>query len=110
MRAYLLAPGYAAANAAMRSAVFSGVEQISAPVTIAWGDRDRLVAPPRRVPSGVRSLVLRGCGHLPTRDDPEQVADVPAVRRRLGRLELAPSELAQRLCRALAQAAVAPAL
>lgn len=76
VRAYLSAPGYEAASAAMRSAVFSGFEDISAPVTLAWGDRDRLVGPPRRVPAGVRSLVLRGCGHLPTWDDPAQVAGV----------------------------------
>lgn len=76
VRAYVSAPGYEASNAAMRSAVFSGMEDIRAPVTLAWGDRDRVVSPPRRTPSGVRSLVLRGCGHLPTWDDPEQVAAV----------------------------------
>ena len=48
--------------------------QIEVPVTLAWGELDRLVTPPRRVPPGWRSFVLRGCGHVPTWDDPEQVA------------------------------------
>ncbi|MEU8178212.1 alpha/beta hydrolase [Microbispora hainanensis] len=50
------------------------------PVTIAWGDRDRLL--PRRQAvraarwAGQRTLMLRGCGHLPMSDDPELVARV----------------------------------
>ncbi|GAB3162070.1 alpha/beta fold hydrolase [Microbispora hainanensis] len=50
------------------------------PVTIAWGDRDRLL--PRRQAvraarwAGQRALLLRGCGHLPMSDDPELVARV----------------------------------
>ena len=58
----------------MRATVFDGAEQIEVPVTLAWGELDRLVTPPRRVPPGWRSYVLRGCGHVPTWDDPEQVA------------------------------------
>jgi pimeloyl-ACP methyl ester carboxylesterase len=51
-----------------------------APVTIAWGDNDRLL--PRRQAiraarwSGQRVKLLRGCGHLPMTDDPELVASV----------------------------------
>jgi pimeloyl-ACP methyl ester carboxylesterase len=51
------------------------------PVTIAWGERDRLLLPrqarraQRLIPSA-RVLMLRGCGHVPTYDDPEQVASV----------------------------------
>ena len=74
VRAYMTAPAFEAANAAMRSAVFSGIEEISAPVTLAWAEHDRLVARPRQRPTGARMVTLRGCGHLPTWDDPDQVA------------------------------------
>jgi pimeloyl-ACP methyl ester carboxylesterase len=76
VRSYVTAPAYGAANAAMRSAVFSGAERIEVPVTLAWGSLDRLVAPPRRTPAGWATRVLRGCGHIPTWDDPAQVAGV----------------------------------
>jgi pimeloyl-ACP methyl ester carboxylesterase len=76
VRAYVTAPGYDAANTAMRAAVFDGIEQISAPVTLAWAERDRVVSRPRSTPPGVRTVTLRGCGHVPTWDDPEQVAGV----------------------------------
>ncbi|MBA3300985.1 MAG: hypothetical protein H0T15_03875 [Thermoleophilaceae bacterium] len=46
------------------------------PVTLAWPEHDRLVARPRRVPPGVRSVVMPGCGHLPMWDDPALVARV----------------------------------
>jgi pimeloyl-ACP methyl ester carboxylesterase len=61
---------------ARRAAVFSGLEQIDVPVTLAWGELDRLVTPPRPSPMGARTVLLRGCGHIPTWDDPEQVAGV----------------------------------
>lgn len=74
VRAYLTAPGYDPANAEMRSAVFEGIERVSVPVTLAWAERDRVVSRPKTTPAGVRTLLLRGCGHVPTWDDPEQVA------------------------------------
>ena len=52
------------------------------PATVAWGDRDRLLIFSRQAPRARRMLprarhvVLRGCGHVPTWDDPEQVASV----------------------------------
>jgi pimeloyl-ACP methyl ester carboxylesterase len=49
---------------------------ISAPLTLAWPDHDRLVARPSAVPATAREVVLRDCGHMPTWDDPEQVAAV----------------------------------
>ena len=76
VRAYATAPGFDAANAAMRSSRFTRLGAIRVPVTLAWPDGDRLVGRPRVLPPGVRSVVLRGCGHLPTWDDPEQVAGV----------------------------------
>jgi pimeloyl-ACP methyl ester carboxylesterase len=76
VRAYITAPGYDAANAAMRAAVFDGIEDISEPVTLAWAERDRVVSRPKETPDGVRTVELRGCGHVPTWDDPEQVVRV----------------------------------
>jgi pimeloyl-ACP methyl ester carboxylesterase len=52
------------------------------PATIAWGARDRLLIYSRQAPRARRRLpdarhvVLRGCGHVPTWDDPGQVASV----------------------------------
>lgn len=74
VRAYVTSPAFEAANAAMRSAVFEGIEEISAPVTLAWAEHDRLVARPKKRPPGARMVTLRGCGHVPTWDDPDQVA------------------------------------
>ncbi|MFI7617118.1 alpha/beta fold hydrolase [Nonomuraea terrae] len=50
------------------------------PITIAWGEHDRLL--PRRQAvraarwSGQRVKLLKGCGHVPMSDDPELVARV----------------------------------
>ena len=76
VRAYATAPGFQAVNDAMRAGRFTRLGEIDVPVTLAWPEHDRLVARLRSVPEGVRSVVLRGCGHLPTWDDPEQVARV----------------------------------
>jgi pimeloyl-ACP methyl ester carboxylesterase len=52
------------------------------PTTIAWGDRDRLLIASRQAPRArrllpdARHVTLRGCGHVPMWDDPEQVARV----------------------------------
>ncbi len=74
---WLGAPGYDAANLAMRTQIFDPVGYPSGiPVTIAWGELDRLVGPPKpeRRPDGARFLVLPGVGHTPTWDDPQLVA------------------------------------
>jgi pimeloyl-ACP methyl ester carboxylesterase len=76
VRSYVTSPGFEGANAAMRAAVFSGVDQIRVPVTLAWAELDRLVRRPRETTPCWQTLVLRGCGHIPTWDDPEQVAKV----------------------------------
>ena len=76
VRSYATAPGFQAVNDAMRASRFTALGEISVPVTLAWPEHDRLVRRPRSLPDGVRSVVLRGCGHLPTWDDPEQVARV----------------------------------
>jgi pimeloyl-ACP methyl ester carboxylesterase len=52
----------------------------SCPTTIAWGERDRLLLASRQAPRArrwlpeARHVALRGCGHVPMWDDPEQVA------------------------------------
>jgi pimeloyl-ACP methyl ester carboxylesterase len=55
--------------------------EIAVPVTIAWGTRDALLLPSqalraRRLLPNARHVWLRGCGHVPMSDDPEQVARV----------------------------------
>lgn len=71
--------GYEDADREMRAAIFEprGFPD-DVPVTIAWGDRDQLLRRPKphRIPAGARSLVLPGCGHTPTWDDPQLVARV----------------------------------
>ncbi len=69
------ASGYSGANRAMRSHVFDPAGYPEIPVTLAWGERDRLLGPPRpeRRPAGSRYLLLPDVGHTPTWDDPELV-------------------------------------
>ena len=74
VRAYVTSPGFEGANAAMRAGVVADLESIDVPVTLAWGELDRLVRRPRTRPRHWRSLLLRGCGHIPTWDDPRQVS------------------------------------
>ena len=76
VRSYGRSPGFAAANKAMRASRFQRLADIDVPVTLAWAQHDRLVARLRGVPPSVRSVTLQGCGHLPTWDDPRQVARV----------------------------------
>jgi len=76
--AWIDAPGYDAANAEMRAHVAEGLERIDVPTTIAWGELDRLVGPPRpeRRPPGSRFVKLEGCGHTPNWDEPELIAEL----------------------------------
>jgi pimeloyl-ACP methyl ester carboxylesterase len=78
IRDWIEAPGYDASNAEMRRHVFEDPEEVSVPVTIAWGELDRLVGPPKshRRPPGSRLIVLPGCGHTPNWDNPELIAEV----------------------------------
>lgn len=74
--AWLDAPSYDDANEMMRATPFERAAEIAVPVTIAWGQADRLLGPPRRerMPAQARYLTVPGWGHTPTRDDPEGVA------------------------------------
>ena len=54
---------------------------VDVPVTIAWGDHDRLLLPRQALRAiselpDAKLVVLKGCGHLPMYDDPQQVARV----------------------------------
>jgi len=83
VRNFADSPGVSGALEALRQGHFSGGEAIDVPVTMIWGERERLL--PRRqrqaarsvraVP-GARLVWLRGCGHTPTWDDPSTVAQV----------------------------------
>jgi len=81
VRAVAAAPWFDETLRAITGEHFTGGEQISVPVTIAWGERDRLLLPRQAqranaaIP-GARMVTLRGCGHVPMWDDPGQVASV----------------------------------
>jgi pimeloyl-ACP methyl ester carboxylesterase len=66
----------------LRSAPGWQVRPPRRPTTVAWGERDRLLIFSRQAPRARRALpaaqhvTLTGCGHVPTWDDPEQVARV----------------------------------
>jgi pimeloyl-ACP methyl ester carboxylesterase len=74
--AYVDAQGYEAANEAMRADPFEHEGRIDVPVTLAWGEGDRIVGRPSRtrIPPGARFFTVPGWGHTPTWDDPEGVA------------------------------------
>ena len=76
VRAYALAPGFTAANDAMRAGRFEGLERIRCPVTLVWPDHDRLIARPVWVPDPVRNVLLSDAGHIPMWDAPERLAEV----------------------------------
>jgi pimeloyl-ACP methyl ester carboxylesterase len=74
-------PGVRAAMDGYRRWRFVPDGPLPCPVTIAWAQHDRLLLPrqaarARRAVPGARHVILRRCGHVPTWDDPEQVARV----------------------------------
>jgi pimeloyl-ACP methyl ester carboxylesterase len=74
-------PGLRAALDGYRRWRFVPDGPLPCPVTIAWAQHDRLLLPrqadrARRAVPCARHVTLRGCGHVPTWDDPEQVAQV----------------------------------
>jgi len=79
VRALADAPWFGPTLRAINREGFAGGETIDVPVTIAWGEQDRLLLPRQaeraeRMMPGARMVVLRGCGHVPMADDPDQVA------------------------------------
>ena len=82
LRALAAAPWFDATLPAIAPRHFrAGADRFPVPVTVAWGDHDRLLLPrqlrraAQQLP-GARLVTLRGCGHVPTYDDPEQVARI----------------------------------
>jgi pimeloyl-ACP methyl ester carboxylesterase len=81
LRALGAAPWFNATLPTIRPMQFQGGAGISVPVTVAWGEKDRVLFPrqavraARQIPAA-RMIGLTGCGHVPTYDDPPQVARV----------------------------------
>jgi pimeloyl-ACP methyl ester carboxylesterase len=72
-------PGWKPTLDAMKRVHFTGATEVRPPVTIAWGEKDRLLLPrqaerARRAMPFARHVTLFGCGHVPTWDEPELVA------------------------------------
>jgi pimeloyl-ACP methyl ester carboxylesterase len=81
IRALAGAPWFDATLPAIRPFEFTDTGPMSVPVTISWGEKDRLLLPrqaarAQRAIPGVRMVTLHGCGHIPTYDDPAQVTNV----------------------------------
>jgi pimeloyl-ACP methyl ester carboxylesterase len=75
------APSFSETLGPVARSRFGGGEAITVPVTIAWGELDRLLLPRQAARAAqllpqARSVWLYDCGHVPTYDDPEQVATV----------------------------------
>jgi len=74
-------PGFETTFEAIADFRWAGPEP-DCPITIAWGEKDRVLIYSRQAPRARRRLpsarhvTLTGCGHVPTWDDPEQVARV----------------------------------
>jgi pimeloyl-ACP methyl ester carboxylesterase len=79
-RAYVTAPAYEEASALMRAGRVEELKSIKVPITLAWAEHDTLVRnkplPDKILPKGVEQVLLPGCGHVPTWDDPDLVARV----------------------------------
>ena len=73
-------PGWTTRSPQSPTTALRGGEAIQVPVTIAWGPRIGCCCHARtragRMIPGARLVMLTGCGHVPTYDDPEQVARV----------------------------------
>lgn len=81
MRAMAAAPWFDATLPTIEAWAYPESGSLGVPVTIGWGTRDRLLLPRqarravREIP-GARLVMLPGCGHQPTWDDPRAVARV----------------------------------
>lgn len=80
-RALAQAPWFDETLPSLRAFEFSADRSIPVPVTVAWGSKDRLLVPRQarraaQVLPRARVLMLHGCGHVPTWDDPALVASV----------------------------------
>jgi pimeloyl-ACP methyl ester carboxylesterase len=71
-------PGFDQAMSATASRRLLATAPVGAPVTVAFGSRDRLLLPRQsrhvdQLPPGTRVEALPGCGHVPMADDPGAV-------------------------------------
>jgi len=77
---YAATPTFPQHLRATRRARFRDGRGIRVPVTVAWGDKERLIPAKARLrdelPSQTRFVVLEGCGHLAMWDAPELVARI----------------------------------
>jgi pimeloyl-ACP methyl ester carboxylesterase len=77
---YAATPGFDRHLADTRRARFADGAEIDVPVTVAWGEKDRLLPARARLaeelPAQARQVTLGGCGHMAMWDDPELVTDV----------------------------------
>jgi pimeloyl-ACP methyl ester carboxylesterase len=89
---YARATAYEATNAAMRETHFTEPEQIRVPLTVAFGELDRLIRPVRLDVRGARTLMLPGCGHIPMWDRPDLVAGLVLETARAGAAAAVPGE------------------
>jgi pimeloyl-ACP methyl ester carboxylesterase len=75
---YAQTPCFDAHLAATRRQRFQGGKTIDVPVTVAWGEKDRLIPGKARrtdeLPAHTRVVALPDCGHSPMWDDPGLVA------------------------------------
>lgn len=71
-------PGFKRHLAETRRERFKDGERIDAPVTVAWGEKDRLLPKKARredeLPPRTQVVTLPNCGHIPMWDEPELVA------------------------------------
>ena len=71
--------GFTAVARASRMYRFRGATAV--PVTVAWGDRDRILRPHQAQRAGellpqARHVIMPGCGHVPMNDNPALVASL----------------------------------
>lgn len=81
VRTFVRTPGFESTFQATTRQSFVGGQQIQAPVTVAWGKRDRVLLPGLarfrdELPARTHWLSLPGCGHVPTYDNPRLIARV----------------------------------
>ena len=72
-------PGFDTTLAAMEDLTFAAGHEIRVPVTLIWGTRDHVLIPrqaerAQRVLPTARLHWLRGAGHVPTYDAPDEIA------------------------------------
>lgn len=75
---YAATPDFEAHLEATSTERFRDGAAISCPVTIAWGEKERLIPKKARLldelPPQTKVVTLSGCGHVPMWDDPELIA------------------------------------